>query len=122
MSQGEGRDIKEEREEGGIIKREKGEFGESITIYRGVEDSGPDFSDEEIEYKDVKVGSVIVLFSFPRFLSLLMLSFLLFLFFLPFLFKSLTYQNRANYFSFFFFSLDSYFWFFLSLYLYLLLS
>ena len=32
------------------------EYGESITIYRA-EDSGPDFSDEEIEYKDVKVGT-----------------------------------------------------------------
>jgi len=54
VSQGEGRELDIKEEEGGIIKREKGEFGESITIYRGVEDSGPDFSDEEIEYKDVK--------------------------------------------------------------------
>ena len=29
------------------------EYTESITIYRG---EGSDFSDEEIEYKDVKVG------------------------------------------------------------------
>ena len=38
------------REEG----REHEYNAESITMYRG-EDSGPDFSDEEIEYKDVKV-------------------------------------------------------------------
>ena len=80
MSQGEGRELDIKEEEGGIIKREKGEFGESITIYRGVEDSGPDFSDEEIEYKDVKVGSdhlfLYLCLSFPPFFS-----FPLFLFF-----------------------------------------
>ena len=37
-------------------KEERVEGKESITIYRGV-DSGPEFSDEEIEYKDVKVGT-----------------------------------------------------------------
>ena len=71
MSQGEGRELDIKEEEGGIIKREKGEFGESITIYRGVEDSGPDFSDEEIEYKDVKVGGdhlfLYLCLSFPPF-------------------------------------------------------
>ena len=96
VSQGEGRELDIKEEEGGIIKREKGEFGESITIYRGVEDSGPDFSDEEIEYKDVKVGSdhlfLYLCPSFPPFFSS-------FYFFPPILFQSLTYQDRENDFS-----------------------